>query len=218
MASDRASGLSELLESGFGAVLAPAGFVPSNDRRTWVRSTGEIEHIIALLSRRSSFDVQWGLACPAVVEIMWGSPHVSFDIGQAIVSGTPSTIRHPAHAQSFDVAALKADSASIVEGVRADLEVVEGWMRRFTSRADVRNYLLENRERTDRRAFVIPAKLPLKLLTAAALAVADRDGTACELIKEAEVELAPFKGEISLGRLQRLREAAAGLGGAGASS
>jgi len=66
-----------------------------------------------MLGVLDSFDVQWGLVCPELVEVMWGLPYASFDIGQAIVSGTPSTIRHPARAQSFDAAILAADRASI---------------------------------------------------------------------------------------------------------
>jgi hypothetical protein len=98
-----------------------------------------------------------------------------------------------------------------VQGVREDLAVVEGWTRSFRSRAAIRTYLLENRDRTDRRAFVIPAKLPLKLFTAAALAVADRDPSAFDLVREAEVALAPFTGEITSGRLARLSLMAADL-------
>lgn len=156
---------------------------------------------------------QWGLICPDVVEVMLGTPHRPFDVGQAIVSGTPSTIRHPARAQSFDSTILAADTASIVAGVREDLAVVGAWMRPFRSRADIRGYLLENRDHTDRRAFVIPAKLPLKLFTAAALAIADREPIGCDLLKEAEAALAPFKGDITTGRLTRLRLMAAGLCG-----
>ena len=211
ISTDRAQGLAELLGDGFGGVLTAAGFTSSRDNRTWARAEGEVEHVVALLERRGSFDGQWGLVCPDVVEVMWGTPYRPFDVGQAIVSGTPSTIRHPARAQSFASAALAADTASIVAGVREDLEVVEAWMRRFRSRADIRHYLLENRDRTDRRAFVIPSKLPLKLFTAAALAVADRDPTACDLVKEAEAALAPFKGDITSGRLTRLRSMAADL-------
>ncbi len=124
-----------------------------------------------------------------------------------------SSIRHPARAQSFDAATLAVDSASIVAGLREDLAVVEEWTTAFVSRAAVRSYLLENRDPTDRRAFVIPSKLPLKLFTAAALAVADRDPVECALVKEAEAALAPFKGEIASSRLRRLRLMAADLCG-----
>jgi hypothetical protein len=144
---------------------------------------------------------------------MWGLPYVPFDVGLAIVGGTPSTIQHPARAQSFDAATLAADSASIVAGVREDLAVVADWMPPFTTRARIRSYLLENRDRTDRRAFVIPAKLPLKLFTAAALAVADGDPAACDLLRQAEVELAPFKGAVTSARIARLRLMAADLCG-----
>ena len=91
------------------------------------------------------------------------------------------------------------------------MEVVAKWMNQFETRADVRTYLLANRDRTDRREFLIPAKLPLKLFTAAALAIVDRDPEGCSLIAEAEAEMAPLKGEITDGRLARLKAAAAGL-------
>ena len=213
MSADRPDGIADLLEAGFGGVLTPAGFASSRDRRIWIRTEDEVEHVVALLTRRGSFDVQWGLVCPEIVDVMWGAPYKAFDIGQAIVSGTPGTIRHPAQAQSFDAATLAAHTASIVMGVREDLAVVEAWTRPFRTRLDVRAYLLENRDPTDRRAFVIPAKLPLKLYTAAALAVADGDATGCDLVTEAEVALAPFKGDVTSGRLKRLSLLAADLCG-----
>lgn len=212
MSGDRAAGLRHVLEFGFRASLSPLGFVPNRDSRTWVRIGEEVHHVVSLLKRRDSYDVQWGLVCPELVDVMWGVPHSSFDVGQAIVTGTPSTIRHPARAQSFNAASLD-NAEALAAGVREDMAVVSSWMQPFTTRAAVREYLMANREPTDRRAFVVPAKLPLKLLTAAALAVADRDQHGCALLSEAEAALAPFKGDITRDRLARVRQMAAGLCG-----
>ena len=62
---------------------------------------------------------------------------------------------------------------SIAEALRPDLRVTEERLREFQSRRDVREYLLLNRDRIDRRDFVIPANLPLKLFKASALAILD---------------------------------------------
>jgi hypothetical protein len=65
----------------------------------------------------------------------------------------------------------------------------------------------------DRRAFVVPANLPLKLYTAAVLAVVDRDSEAVALVAEAEEALQRFSGALTKERINRLNSAVAALAG-----
>lgn len=75
----------------------------------------------------------------------------------------------------------------------------------FPNRRAVREYLLRNRDPIDQRDFVIPANLPLKLLTAATLAVLDEDADVCALLPEVEAAMLRYSDEMSSRRLARLR-------------
>ena len=190
--------------------LGDAGFQKAG-RLSWVRATPELEHVVALLNRRGAHWVQWGIVSPDAVPIMWGSPHTYGDVALAVMTGTPSSIRHPAPGAWFRLQDSNDEThvTSIAEALRPDLRVTEERLREFQSRRDVREYLLLNRDRIDRRDFVIPANLPLKLFKASALAILDRDPAACELVPEVERLMASFDGEPAISRMQRLRATAA---------
>lgn len=200
-------GLQHVLTEGFDAALFPAGFVRVGRKRVWLRSESEISHIVALQKNRGSFGVQWGLGCPEVAEIRWGITPDPTDVAYAIVTGHTSNIRHPAQAGHFKPADL-GESSTIAAGVRDDMGVVSQWMAPLRTRVELRSYLMENRERVDRRAFLIPAQYPLKVFTAAALAAVDRDEAACDLVTEAEAEMARFDSQDNRLQLERLRAAA----------
>jgi hypothetical protein len=129
-----------------------------------------------------------------------------------VMSGTPGNIRHPAPGQSWTLdKATEGQLQSIIEAVRADLQVVAERLKPFERRRDLITYLLQNRDRIDRRDFLIPANLPLKLVTATALALADRDNQACELLPEVDREMERYHDKLSLERLSRLHQAANAL-------
>lgn len=190
--------------------LLPAGFVSRRAGRTWHRETEQLGHVVALLERRGTVDVQWGITCPEVARVLWEHVPESAtpDVSYAVVSGTPGSVSHPARAQSFTLAEIETHLKSLADGIQTDMSAVVPFLDRFSTRESLATYLLENRDRTDRREFVIPAKLPLKLFTAAALLFVDSAPDACDLVAEAEAELARFTGTITAGRLQRLRAAA----------
>ncbi len=131
------------------------------------------------------------------------------------MSGTPGSIRHPAPGQSWILESANDQVAvsEIVEAVRNDMKIVADRLGEFRTRRDLREYLMLNREPIDMRHFVIPANLPLKLLTAATLAVIDGDNEARELLPEVETHLEPFQGKLSHDRLNRVRRAVAELCG-----
>jgi hypothetical protein len=203
----RTAALRKIVTEGIEAVLAPAGFDPAG-KLAWVRQTPELQHVIALLSRRGVYDVQWGIVSPGAAPVLWGAEAAGGDVGAAIVSGTPGTIHHPPACQSFRLdTTVSADEVErLASGVATDLRRVEERLRAFSTRNEVRSYLLLNREPKDRRDFVIPANLPLKLFTAATLAVLDRAADAAELVAEAEQAMAPYKDDLSVNRLRRLRQ------------
>jgi hypothetical protein len=183
-------------------------------RLTWVRDTPELQHVIAFLDRRGGYHVQWGIVSPETTPIMWGEEGKSGDVGSAVLSGTPSSIRQPAPGASFrfETANDPAVVDAIAAAVEEELRLTANWMRDLQTRRELRDYLLANRDKKDPRGFVIPTNLPLKLFTAAALAAVDRDPLALELLPDVEAHLSSFGGPMT-SRLVRLRSAMADISG-----
>ena len=166
--------------------------------------------MVGLLSHYGSRNIQWGLVCPEAIPFLWDKPPKFIDVAWSAVTGHPGTVGHPAACGSF-LLGDENDPARIdglAAAVALDMREVEGRMRPFDTRRQLRAYLLENREPTDRRGFVVPANLPLKLYTAAVLAVLDHDPDAVDLVAEAELAMQPWiGGDITRGRLARLKSA-----------
>jgi hypothetical protein len=201
--------LRTIVRDGIESVLLSEGFEASGNLN-WVRDVGELKHVIALLSRRDWFDVQWGVVSPAVTSILWG-PQIqdSSDIRYSAISGTPGTIRHPPACQSFELSNENDEKRikDVTLAISNDIRVVEERLRVFITRRGLRDYLLENKSLKDRRDFIIPSGLPLKLLTAAALAVADDDWDAEALAAEAEYLFSRYDDPLVVERISRLRSA-----------
>jgi hypothetical protein len=204
--------LRKILSGGIDPVLVPAGFRPGG-RRAWLRQTSELQHVIALESRYGGFGVQWGVVSPEAVPYLWGTPAEEGDVAWSAMTGRPSGVHRPAACEWFrlEEPVPVEEVQRITVGLAADLRRVEEYLRPFSTRRDLRGYLLANRDPKDRRGFVVPMNLPLKLFTAAALAVVDRDQRACGLITETVEALAPFKDDFTRARLDRLRAGAVGL-------
>ena len=58
--------LRRIVADGIEAILGPAGFERCG-KLAWVRDAGELQHVVALLVRRSMHDVQWGVVSPGAV-------------------------------------------------------------------------------------------------------------------------------------------------------
>jgi hypothetical protein len=190
--------------------LAPLGFV-ADGTRSWVRRTGELGHVIALTSRSHRYQVQWGVVSPEASPILFGSWAAGareYDVAASVLTGSPGSLRHPAGCPSFrldpEVETTLIDD--VVETLPADLVLCASWLEPLQTRQDLRTFLLANRDDKDRRGFVVPAHLPLKLFTAATLAVLDDDPAADGLEAEARAALAPFADEITTSRLLRLAQ------------
>jgi hypothetical protein len=203
--------LRRILSEGIDAVLVPDGF-EARGRRAWLRQTSELQHVIGLESRYGTFRVQWGVVSPEAIPYLWGTPAKEGDVAWSAMTGTPSGIRHPATCEWFrvDDPVAVEEVQRIAGGLSADLRRVEEYLRPFTTRQELREYLLANRDPKDRRGFVVPMNLPLKLFTAAALAVIDHDPEADGLIAEAEQAMAGYKDDLTRARLDRLKAGTAG--------
>lgn len=210
----RAAALRRIVDEGIQAVLLPEGF-DAVGPSAWVRRTSEVHHVIALLSRRETFDVQWGVVSPECVAYLWDVPFVLGDVGQSVMSGTPGTIHHPPACQSFRLDAVVPNRTvqETAQLLAVDVARVAERLRAFDTRRALREYLLLNRDAKDRRDFVIPANLPLKLFTAASLALIDEDPVARKLVADADEALTPYSDALTVARRGRLREGLLGFDG-----
>lgn len=203
------SALKVLVAEGLAEPLSPLGYVSNPSRRKWVRETDQLLHLVFLEKMHGLYYLQWGIVCPELVEIIWGMPYQTFDIGHAIVTGTPKTIRFPSRSGRFSDLDLATAPADLSQRVREDVEVVTAWLEPLASRKALRDYLLLNRERSDPR-LLIPASLGLKLIVAAGLALLDGDLAGCELLAEAQTVSEPLN-ETSRTRIAGLHLLAADI-------
>lgn len=207
----KATALRRILRIGLADVLEPAGFEPTTPR-SWLRDTGELRHVIALQQRWGSYSIQWGVISPELVSLLWTENINDRDVAAAAMTGSAERLIRPLACPGFElddrVGTDQIEQIAVPLG--SDVRRMADRLAVFTTRRELRDYLLENRNDPDRRDFTIPAGLPLKLYTAAALAVVDRDPGAAALIAETEQAMSIYRGEPTAGRLRRLREAAAG--------
>lgn len=191
MTAGSAASLRVVVRDGLAAPLAPLGFVTNRSRRKWVRDTGELVHLVFLEKAHGLYYLQWGIVSSELAELIWDVPYRTFDIGQAIVTGTPKDIRFPASASRFSDLELERSPNDIAHRVREDVEVVTKWLEPLGSRKALRDFLLISRERSDSR-LLIPSALGLKLIVAAGLALVDGDPAGCELLLEAQAACEPL--------------------------
>jgi hypothetical protein len=153
--------------------------------------------------------MQWGVVVPEVTPIVFGQEGKPGDVAWSLMTDDASAVCHPPAAYSFEFSEESDDAevAQLAVAASADARAVAEWLSPIRTRRDLREFLLLNRERQDRR-FTVPSSLTLKLFTAAALAVVDGDPEAKELLAETEQAFAPWTGEESRARMARLREAA----------
>jgi hypothetical protein len=204
--------LKAVIKDGIEAALLPAGFVSTGKPLTWGRSAGELTHLIGVHSRTSSYSLQWSLGCPPAAWLLWGDGDPR-DVSYCVMAGTPSDMVHPSHGDGWILSdtSTSEDAVTIAAGLKSDLAIVVKRLEAFSTRRQVWTYLLENRDPVDDRDFLVPAQLPFKLATAAALALAGGDLEGCDLAAEAELALRRFKDKLHREQVNRLRTAASNV-------
>jgi hypothetical protein len=209
----RTDELAEILKKGITPVLEPAGFERVRQGLTWMRPRQGIFHLVNVSPRRGICDVFWGLVDPGSILPLYGVAARNDDFSLSVVQGTAATISHSARASWFDLEDPDRPSVDdLSANLQHDMRIILPYLARFETRRDIRSYLLENRDEKDPRTeFIVPPSLGLKLLTAAALALADEDPAACDLIGEADARFLA-RGQRDP-RVSRLRELAGPLCG-----
>lgn len=200
-----------VFREGVEAQLVPFGYARASST-SWVRDEGEVQHVIAYPSRYGSYRMQWGVVVPEVTSIVFGREGKLGDVAWSLMTDHASAVCHPPAAYSFEFSeeSDSAEVARLAAAVAADAQAVAKWLSPIRTRRDLREFLMLNRERQDRR-FTIPSSLTLKLFTAAALAVVDGGPEAEELLAEVEKAYGARTDKEAQARLARLRQAAQGI-------
>jgi hypothetical protein len=143
---------------------------------------------------------------------MWGDGDPR-DISYNIMAGLPSDVLRATlgNGWSFTEATTNPEVLDIVNAIKSDLIAIAKWLERFDTRRGLWSYLLANRDPVDHREFTVPALLPMKLATAAALALSGNDQDGCALMPEVRSAMKGFRDKQSKERLQRLEQAAAAV-------
>jgi hypothetical protein len=184
--------------------LSPFGFARVDRRQVWMRSVGDLAHAVSLEWSRGSWGVRWDVVHPSVGELLHGKhiePHdvaySGFITGWAQPSLGPDVIAH------FKPADVQDNNASLMDGVGRGAAQVAGWTNDFATARSIIEYLIQDpgQKLVDPRV-VIPVNWPLRLYTAAALAVVEGESDGTDLADRAAETLAATDP-----RIDRLRRA-----------
>jgi hypothetical protein len=202
-----------VFRDGVETLLAPMGYVRSGSTN-WVKSERELEHVIPFPSRYGRYLLQWGVVAPEVTPIVFGQAGKRGDVAWSLLTGHASVVQQPPAIGGFELAdqADSGEVARIAEAAAADAKAAAEWLSAIRTRRDLREFLMLNRDSNDPRGFIVPSSFILKLFTAAALAVVDRDPASKQLLEETERAFAPWTDKQSQAQLIRLHEAASRSG------
>jgi hypothetical protein len=175
-------------------MLEAEGFARIRRSRVWMRQDAELRHLCRVEARSDHVQVQWGVLSEVVVPQLWLDPPP--DAGERVEYSamTGWLANMPGHQRESVAAAADA-------GLAEQASAGAVWLRRFTRRADLVDYLLEVDDAKDRRGFVVPANLPLKLLTCAFLLDADGSPDARGVAARAVEHLGQQKDPLAQHRL-----------------
>lgn len=188
--------------------LAPAlegsGFHRVGRSSCWTRKTPELTHLVAFETRSGTVRTHWGVSCAEVMADLWpqvpsGAEH---DPAYSVMTGWLDRV--PGATASL---VIEPSDAEGVASLARDLRRAAMWLARFERRHELVAYLLEVRDDKDRRGFVVPANLPLKLTCCAFLLAADGSGEAADLAAGALARMSPVtsRDQVSSHRRKRLK-------------
>ena len=190
--------LRRVLADGVDPALTRGGFARDGRRQVWVRDD-QVAHVVAIGKRYGTLSAQWGVYTPELAVVLWAAAPEPIDVAYSFMGGHMSGVIKT-RADGFEIGEAgtierqgeKVSFDDFIPALQRDMGDMATWLKPLTTRATVRDYLLANRDATDRRGFIVPAKLPLKLLVCAGLAILDGAPEATSLTDEAIASLAPW--------------------------
>ncbi|HEX2682110.1 MAG TPA: hypothetical protein VHQ03_12560 [Candidatus Dormibacteraeota bacterium] len=200
--------LATIIAAGIESSVTPLGFRATGRRWTWARPNNELTHLVGVLSKGSSYSLQWSVGCPAAAQILWGQGDAR-DIAYNLMAGVPSGVVPGAiNGWSLEESTTNTQVQEIVDSLGSSLVELSHWLTQFGTRRALWTYLIANRNPVDNREFVFPAILPFKMAAAAALALAGGDREGCELLADVRLTNHGFRDKLAKGRLTRIEAAA----------
>lgn len=197
-----------------GPPLADRGFSRAGRSSVWFRDATELRHLVKINVSRGKVMVQWGVLSEAVLFALWDKlpPNAADDVAYSAMTGWLRGVPGTTCPVAIDLPDASTQSDGALQSVSNDLATAADWLTQFDRRHDLVRYLLAVEEPKDRRGFLVPANLPLKLATCAFLLDADKSPNAADTASRA---LAAQQGLRSLDtlvqhRLRHLREIVAG--------
>jgi hypothetical protein len=199
----------ELVATALGPPAEAEGFEYIGSR-TWLRHTAEISQMIRLDREDPPFLLFWGLWEPTAAEVVHGIAAAEPNFGTCVVWGDAWQIHLSSTREELDADEITEENLPLFrERLPKDVGAMANHMAALPTRRSVRDYLLVNRLDSDwEREFTQPTSLGLKLVTVAALALADEAPDAGDLVVEAREWLVQhrFPDDPKLERLERLAE------------
>jgi hypothetical protein len=187
--------------------LEGAGFRRKGRSGTWLRQANTLVHIVNFEQRAERLLTQWGVLDPALIPMLWpeqpadASERVAYSFMTGWLERLPGTALQTPPLQGGPELQL----------IREDLRVAARWLSTFAQRRAACEYLLAEQKPTDRRGFIVPSMLPLKLTTCAFLSAVSGESSAAALAHKALTATEIF-GDVGLSghRRRQLRAIAAG--------
>lgn len=192
-----------IVKDGLDSVLRANGFEKCAGS-CWVRDTGEVRHVIALVSSYGNYDVQWGVMIEEASEILHDYPPRRGKVGDSTITGGHSAIVRPSAVSYFELEEENSPEviSDIAGRLASDIASVEQYLRPLAKRSDVRRYLLQWEE-GEMTPFPFPAALSLRLMVATVIAALDNDPDVSDLLAQTEQKIP--RDDLNAERMRKLR-------------
>jgi hypothetical protein len=202
-----------LIQRFVGESLADNAFARAGRSSVWRRETEQLVHLVRLEVSRGAALIQWGVMSEVLIDSLWcESPDKAlWDVGYSAMTGWLSGIPGTALPVAVPIAEQVGEAESTLHALSDDVSIAAAWLAGFVRRSDLVSFLMAVDAPKDRRGFLIPTNLPLKLTTCAFLLAADNSASAMAMAKRALNELRPLideKDRLGQHRRSRLSEIA----------
>lgn len=184
-----------LLRDGFGRPLEPLGFSRVGRRQVWIRECPGFAHAVSMERYAATWTVRWDVVNPRVGHLLHGVPVVADDVRYSgFISGTARVAFRKGATE--DEPLINAVSGAVAE--------VAAWFSDFMTVQQTIEFLTQDPgEKLRDPRVTVPSNWALRIFTAAALAVTERQESAADLVERA-TEAMGSSSDVARERTQRL--------------